>query len=74
MTRNGGVAGVRLDDGTEIPSSTVISTAGAIETARMLGDAAPDAPSYRTPGPAHVSLYLGFKGDVEDLGATRYCQ
>ncbi len=71
------VAGVRLTDGTEIQAKRVISAAGAIPTASMLGDAAPDAwsGSYRVPGPAHLSLYLGFSGvDVTSHGAQRYCQ
>ncbi len=71
------VVGVTLDDGTEIASGTVLSGAGAIPTASMLGDAAPDTWSnaYRRPGPAHLSLYLGFSGvDIATHGAQRYCQ
>ncbi len=71
------VAGVTLDDGTTIESRQVFSAAGAIPTASMLGDDAPDAWSdaYREPGPAHLSLYLGFSGvDVASNGAKRYCQ
>ncbi|HSG80366.1 MAG TPA: NAD(P)/FAD-dependent oxidoreductase, partial [Acidimicrobiia bacterium] len=53
----------------------VVSAAGGIETARLVGDdLEPEEPGYTTPGPAHVSLYLGFRADVENLGGTRYCQ
>jgi all-trans-retinol 13,14-reductase len=77
VVRRRRVAGVRLDDGTEIETKLVISAAGAIPTASMLGDDAPDAWSgaYRQPGPAHLSLYLGFSGiDIAAHGAERYCQ
>jgi all-trans-retinol 13,14-reductase len=29
---------------------------------------------YRRPGPAHVSLYVGFRGDTASRGAERFCQ
>lgn len=72
-TRRGAVTGVRLDDGTEIPARRVISTAGATGTERLLGHE-PPAPAYREAGPAHVSLYLGFRGDVRAAGAVPWCQ
>jgi all-trans-retinol 13,14-reductase len=43
----------------------------------MLGEEAPDSwdNAYRTAGPAHISLYLGFAGaDISRLGAERFCQ
>ena len=70
---SGAVTGVRLDDGTEIAAPRVVSAAGAAETARMVGEV-PSEDRYLTPGPAHVSLYLGFKGDIARHGAQRYCQ
>lgn len=74
-TGRGSVTGVRLDDGMEIAAPIVVSAAGGIETARLVGDdLEPEEPGYTTPGPAHVSLYLGFRADVENLGGTRYCQ
>jgi len=75
VVTKGAVSGVRLDDGTEIATKQVVSTAGAIPTSEMLDSGLPgdDAP-YRTAGPAHVSLYLGFKGDIKAGGAERYCQ
>jgi all-trans-retinol 13,14-reductase len=77
IVRRGRVAGVTLDDGTEIESDRVVSAAGAIPTAAMLGSDAPPGwnTAYRLPGPAHVSLYLGFAGtDIAEHGAERYCQ
>ncbi len=75
IVRNGRVAGVRLDDGTEIASKRVISAAGALPTSDMLDRGLPGAGGGdREPGPAHLSLYLGFKGDAAANGAQRYCQ
>jgi all-trans-retinol 13,14-reductase len=71
------VSGVKLADGTEIETKQVISAAGAIPTAAMMGASAPGmwAESYRVPGPAHLSLYLGFSDvDIARHGAQRYCQ
>ena len=76
VVRKGRAAGVRLDDGTEISAKRVVSAAGAALTSRLLEPGLPeiaDAP-FREMGPAHVSLYLGFKGDVASLGGERYCQ
>jgi all-trans-retinol 13,14-reductase len=75
IVRNGRVVGVRLRDGTEIASKRVVSAAGALPTAEMLdrgvsGDWSIDW----QPGPAHLSLYLGFAGDAAAGGAQRYCQ
>ena len=75
IIRNGRVAGVQLDDGTEIESKRVISTAGALPTSDMLDDGLPGAAGGDwEAGPAHLSLYLGFRGDVAANGAQRYCQ
>lgn len=69
----GRVRCVRLEDGTEIPTKTVLSAAGAMQTARLAG--ASWEPGYVRPGPAHLSLYLGFEGvDARSAGATRQCQ
>lgn len=75
VVRRGAVAGVRLSDGTTIPTKRVISAAGAVPTSDMLEatDAAVATP-FDEAGPAHVSLYLGFKGDVAAHGGERYCQ
>lgn len=77
MVRRGRAVGVRLGDGAEIAAKQVISAAGAPLTATMLGESAPDSweAAYRTAGPAHLSLYLGFAGaDITKLGAERFCQ
>ncbi len=77
LVRRGRATGVRLDDGSEIAAQQVISAAGAPLTAAMLGDRAPRSwnAAYRSAGPAHVSLYLGFAGaDITRLGAERFCQ
>lgn len=76
VTRNGRVAGVRLDDGTELSASRVVSAVGAALTSRLLDPGLPEVASapFREMGPAHVSLYLGFKGDIDQLGGERYCQ
>jgi all-trans-retinol 13,14-reductase len=75
ITHRGTVTGVLLSDGTEIPTARVISAAGAIPTSELLEDSLPaDDATYREAGPAHVSLYLGFKGDIASAGAHRYCQ
>ncbi len=72
----GGVAaGVRLEDGIEIAAGKVISAAGAVATSQMLSDPGllPGIDDFES-GPAHISLYLGFEGDIAAAGATRYCQ
>jgi len=76
LVQAGRGAGVRLSDGTEVKTKRVISTAGGVQTAAMLRDGLPGTveTSYRTAGVAHVSLYLGFKGDIEAAGANRWCQ
>lgn len=75
MVRSGKVVGVRLGDGTVIATKRVISAAGAIPTSGLIDGGLPtgDAP-YREAGPAHVSLYIGFKGDIAAHGAVRNCQ
>ncbi len=74
VIKGGKAVGVRLSDGTEISAGAVISAAGAPVTAGMLPNGVLDAPVSMTPGPAHVSLYLGFEGDVERAGGARYSQ
>ncbi len=75
MVERGRAVGVRLDDGEEIRARIVISDAGALPTIDKLLPAAdrPDAwaKSIRVlkPSPAHICLYLGFKGDIRQAGA-----
>lgn len=74
VVRNGMAQGVRLSDGREIESSAVISAAGAPTTARLTGAELGDVTKDSEPGPAHVSLYLGFEGDIANHGGARYSQ
>ena len=75
VQQRGAVVGLRLADGSEIVTKKVISAAGAIPTAELLESGLPGSVApYREAGPAHVSLYLGFKGDIAAHGAERYCQ
>ena len=75
IVRHGSATGVRLSDGTEIAARRVISAAGAIPTSDLLDAGLPGSGEpYREAGPAHVSLYLGFKGDTAAQGGERYCQ
>jgi all-trans-retinol 13,14-reductase len=75
VVRGGKATGVHLGDGREISARKVISAAGAPVTARMLPDGTiPIDESSIKPGPAHVSLYIGFEGDVAHHGGARYSQ
>ncbi len=75
IVRHGRVAGVRLADGAEIATKRVISAAGAIPTTDLLEKDLPGpGEPYREAGPAHVSVYVGFKGDIAAQGAEKYCQ
>jgi all-trans-retinol 13,14-reductase len=71
LLENGAAAGVKLADGSEVLADRVVSAAGAPLTARLLGEEPPDS---LPAGPAHVSLYLGFEGDVASAGGARYSQ
>lgn len=75
LLKGGRVIGVRLVDGEEIRTRTVISAIGAIPTVtKLLPEKArhkewTEDISRLRPGPAHVCLYLGFKGDIRTAGA-----
>lgn len=71
------VVGVRIDDGTEIRATVVISDVGARETIDTL---LPDGCGHEDwvaeiralpSSIAHFNLFLGFEGDIEAAGATR---
>lgn len=73
---DGKAVGVRLVGGEEIRSRRVISAIGVSSTIRHLlpedqstGSWAVEATNL-TPGPAHVCLYIGFKGDISQAGAS----
>ncbi len=74
LIKGGKVAGVVLADGSTIEADSVVSAAGAPLTAAMLPEGTLHEPATLTPGPAHVSLYLGFEGDVAAAGGSRYSQ
>jgi all-trans-retinol 13,14-reductase len=80
LVENGRAVGVKMTDGEQIRAARVVSAAGAWTTATKLlppehRDAAwARSVSSHQPSPAHVCLYLGFKGDIASAGATRQCQ
>ena len=74
LVRGGRATGVRLGNGRELAASKVISAVGAPVTASLLPvDMLPTSPAI-TPGPAHVSLYLGFEGEIATNGGSPYSQ
>lgn len=80
LLEHGRAVGVRLKDGEELRAHRVVSAAGVLSTVqRLLPREAADsrwAASIRAlpPAPAHVCLYLGFKGDIRSAGAGAYNQ
>ncbi len=72
----GKAVGVRLVGGEEIRAKRVISAVGVGATVNRLlptseaQQAWAVEASQLTPGPAHVCLYLGFKGDIRQAGAS----
>ena len=70
----GRVTGVRLAGGESIDAPVVVSAMGAHNTAAALpSDVAPDwreAVGSLRSGVSYVSLYLGFRGDIRQHGAT----
>lgn len=76
LVEGGRAVGVRMADGEEIRAPKVISAAGAWPTATKLLPAHARGPwateiERLPPSPAHLSLYLGFEGDIEAAGAGR---
>ncbi|MEO1368045.1 MAG: NAD(P)/FAD-dependent oxidoreductase, partial [Acidobacteriota bacterium] len=76
MVERGRAVGVRLQDGEEIRAKKVISAVGVGSTVRRLLPASLSEESWPQEvhkldaGPAHVCLYLGFKGDIREAGAS----
>ncbi|MFO0726125.1 MAG: NAD(P)/FAD-dependent oxidoreductase [Myxococcota bacterium] len=69
--------GVRLEGGEILRSARVISAAGVASTVtRLLPESHrrpgswTEAPAALPPAPAHVCLYLGFRGDIRAAGAS----
>lgn len=71
---DGRATGVRLAGGEPISASAVISDMGARNTVlKLAAGVAPDwrnAVSALKPSLSYVGLYLGFRGDIRELGAT----
>ena len=76
LVEGGKACGVRLKGGEEIRSKRVISAIGVSPTvSRLLPDDLKQEPWSRSvtdlqAAPAHVCLYLGFKGDIGAVGAS----
>ncbi|MBK7861186.1 MAG: NAD(P)-binding protein [Archangiaceae bacterium] len=75
LVESGRAVGVRLKGGEELRAPLIISGAGAHRTLQLLPEAlqqqgwSQSLKSLR-PAPAHVCLYLGFKGNIRAAGAT----
>jgi len=74
LVESGRAVGVRMVDGEEIRAPKVISAVGVMATAQRLLPASYLEPlatdlAELEPAPAHVCLYLGFKGDIRAAGA-----
>jgi all-trans-retinol 13,14-reductase len=76
LIEDGRAAGVRLADGEVIRARRVVSAAGALPTLKRLLPASHADAAWGqqigtlTPAPAHLCLYLGFKGDIRQAGAS----
>ena len=75
LVEDGVAVGVRLRDGEELRARRVVSAAGVLATVDRLlpreyatQDWVASIRGLR-PAPAHVCLYLGFKGDIRKAGA-----
>ncbi len=71
---DGRASGVRLSTGEVIKANRVVSAAGVMSTVRRLLPESARGPwceeiSALAPAPAHLCLYLGFKGDIASAGA-----
>ncbi len=76
LIEGGRATGVRLAGGEEIRARQVISAAGVSSTVRRLLPESHRPSEWAAevaeldPGPAHVCLYIGFKGDITRAGAS----
>lgn len=76
LVEGGKAVGVRLDTGEEIRVPKVISAAGVSSTLTRLLPASVQKEYWAQeitslePAPAHVCLYIGFKGDIAQAGGT----
>lgn len=76
VVERGRAVGVRLDSGEEIRATAIVSAVGIGATVRRLlpephrSSAWAQSVVALPPGPAHVCLYLGFRGDIRAAGAS----
>ena len=75
LIERGKACGVRLKNGEEIRAKRIVSAAGVMSTiSRLLPESAHGDWSDRVmalePAPAHLCLYLGFRGDIRKAGAS----
>ena len=76
LIEKGRAVGVRLVGGEEIRAARIVSAAGILSTAKRLlpepYSAAPWVQEIRAlpASPAHVCVYLGFKGDIRQAGCS----
>jgi len=76
VVEGGRATGVRLKDGREVTAGKVVSAAGVASTVtrllpeRVAGKRWAKSVAALPPAPAHVCLYLGFRGDIREDGAT----
>jgi all-trans-retinol 13,14-reductase len=75
LVEGGRATGVQLADGARIAARRVVSAVGILATVRRLLPTAAREAAWvgrvegERPGPAHVCLYLGFRGDIRAAGA-----
>lgn len=80
LLENGRAVGVRLADGEEIRAPRIVSAAGAHTTVTRFLPPEVSRQAWAAkiathkPGPAHLALYIGFKGDIASVGATTSAQ
>lgn len=76
LVEGGRAVGVELEDGEQLRAGSIISAAGVSSTLRRLLPENIRSEGWAKevlalpPAPAHVCLYLGFKGDITRAGAS----
>lgn len=76
LIENGRAVGVRLEGGEEIRAERVVSAASALVTINQMLPPEERPKDWvlnirsLPPSPAHLCLYLGFKGDIASAGAS----
>lgn len=76
LIERGKAVGVRLSNGEEIKAPIVVSAAGISSTLQRLLPESVQEESWSeeivklNPAPAHICLYIGFKGDITEAGAS----